>query len=63
MKEKTRVRKIKEGRFYIFGSYATKAEALYAASVLRKDKSLIAYVKKNTRTKKWDTMYAGVRKG
>jgi len=63
MTAKTRTRKTKAGRFYLFGSYANKADALHAASVLRKDKSLRAYVKRNPRTKKWDTMYAGVRKG
>jgi len=63
MTVKTKARNAKTGRFYLFGSYATRAEALRAASVLRKDKSLRAYAKKNTRTKKWDTMYAGVRKG
>ena len=49
------------GRYYIFGTYATEAEANRAASALRKDKSLRAYVKKNTKGK-WDTMYAGVKK-
>jgi len=62
MTVKTRTRKIKTKRFYNFGWYDTKTEALHAAKVLRKDKSLRAYVKWNPRTKKWDTMYAGVKK-
>jgi len=58
---KTKNRRTK-GRYYIFGSYDNKADALHAASVLRKDKSLKTYVKKNTRTGKWDTMHARVKK-
>jgi len=50
------------GRYYIFGSYATKAEAVHAASVLRKDKSLRTHAKKNIKTGKWDTMTATVKK-
>ena len=61
MTTKTKAKK-PTGRYYIFGSYATKTEAMRAASVLRKDKSLRTHVKKNVKTGKWDTMYAGVKK-
>ena len=61
MATKTKAKK-STGRFYVFGSYDTKADATHAAAVLRKDRSLRAYVKWNARTKKWDTMYAGVKK-
>ena len=50
------------GRYYRFGSYDTKAEVLHAASVLHKDKTSRAHVRKNPRTEKWNTMYAGVKK-
>lgn len=50
------------GRYYIFGAYAIKDDALHAASVLRKDASLRVHVKKNAKTGKWNTMYAGVKK-
>lgn len=63
MPTQTRSRKIKTKRFYTFGSYDNRQDALRAAKALRKDKSLRAYVKENPRTRKWDTMYAGVRKG
>jgi len=58
---KARVKKPTK-RYYVFGSYARKAVATHAATVLRKDRSLRSHVKKNTRTKMWDTMYAGVKK-
>ncbi len=43
------------GRYYIFGTYDTKAEALRAAKVLRK-RGNRAHVKKG-RGKTWVTMY------
>ena len=61
MATRTKAKKV-VGRYYIFGSYATRAEALHAASVLRKDKSLRTHAKKNAKTGKWDTMTATVKK-
>ena len=45
-----------KGRYYKFGSYTTRKEALHAASVLRKHNNK-AYTKKNSKGG-WDVMYA-----
>jgi len=43
-------------KYYEFGSYEFKTDALRSASILRKH-GHNAYVRKNTKTGKWDTLY------